>query len=67
MNLNTLYGIEKMTPAVKGKLLITSGWIIIGVGAYLVMVGSSYDEDGIFSKRRPTNDIIIDAEWSEVL
>lgn len=56
-----------MTPSIKGKLLQTSGLVVIGIGLYLIMLGNEYDDDGdAYFKPRPPDDNIIDAEWYEV-
>lgn len=55
-----------MTQTLKGKLLITTGWVVVGVGCYLVLVGNSYIDGNAYFKPRTPNDTIIDAEWYEV-
>ena len=45
----------------KGRLLKTAGWTAIGLGLYLITVGTSYDGD--FTTRQP-DDGVIDADFT---
>lgn len=56
-----------MTIVNKGKLLKTAGWITVGVGLYLITVGTFLDEgDVAYFNPTPPDDNIIEAEWFEV-
>lgn len=47
----------------KGKLLKTVGWATVGVGLYIVVLGSEYDVELFFDKTIKPDDNIIDAEF----
>jgi hypothetical protein len=47
----------------KGKILKTIGWSAIGVGLYLVTLGTTYESESIFRSSRP-DDGIIDADFT---